>query len=89
MAKSASYYNVDDFIKYKRTQIKCIPPRSNILAAATHMQTVLDAKKLTYGFMGGLPMLCLGHMREISDLHITYDGRDFERLQAKLGADRR
>lgn len=89
MAKSASYYNVDDFNNYKRTQGRCIPPRANVLAAANHIQTLFDAKEFTYGFMGGLPMLCLGYKREMPDLHITYDARDFERLGVKLGSDRR
>ncbi|KAJ8109943.1 hypothetical protein OPT61_g7083 [Boeremia exigua] len=89
MAKSAGYYNVDDFNKYKKTQGRCLPPRINVLAAATHIQALLDAKKLTYGFMGGLPMLCLGYKREMPDLHIAYDAREFERLKAKLETDRR
>lgn len=89
MAKSTNYYNVDDFNNYKRTQGKCIPPRTNVIAAASHIQTLFDTKKFTYGFMGGLPMLCLGYKREMPDLHIAYDERDFERLQVKLGSDRR
>ncbi|KAJ4990284.1 hypothetical protein SVAN01_04166 [Stagonosporopsis vannaccii] len=89
MAKSATYYNVDDFNNYKRTQGKCVPPRTNVLAAASHIQTLFDAKKFTYGFMGGLPMLCLGYKREMPDLHIAYNDKDFERLQVKLESDRR
>lgn len=89
MTKSAAYYNVDDFYNYKRTQGKCLPPRINVLAAACHIQELFDAKKLTYGFMGGLPMLCLGYKREMPDIHIAYDDRDFERLKSKLENDRR
>jgi|SRR5690242_1630036 len=89
MAKSAGHYNVDDFNNYKRAQGKCIPPRTNVLAAASHIQTLFDAKKFTYGFMGGLPMLSMGYKREMPDLHIAYDEKDFERLQVKLGSDRR
>ncbi len=89
MAKSAGYYNVDDFNNYKRAQGKCLPPRINVLAAANHIQALFDAKKLTYGFMGGIPMLCLGYKREMPDLHIAYDAREFERLRAKLESDRR
>ncbi|KAF3039522.1 hypothetical protein E8E12_005683 [Didymella heteroderae] len=89
MAKSSGYYNVDDFNEYKRKQEKCLPPRINVLAAACHIQEFLDAKKFTYGFMGGLPVLCLGYKRELSDLHIVYDEKDFERLKSKLENNRR
>lgn len=89
MGKSANYYNVDDFNKYKKAQGKCVPPRNNILAAACHIQALFDAKKFTYGFIGGLPMLCLGYRREMPDLHIAYDDKDFERLKNKLGSNYR
>jgi hypothetical protein len=89
MAKSAGYYNVDDFNDYKRKQGKCLPPRANVLAAACHIQELFDAKKFTYGFMSGLPMLCLGYKREMPALHIAYDDKDFERLKSKLESDRR
>ena len=89
MGKSATYYNLDDFNTYKKAQGKCLPPRNNVLAAACHIQALLDAKKFTYGFLGGLPMLCLGCKREMPDLHVAYEERDFERLQKKLGSDRR
>ena len=89
MGKSASYYNVDDFNEYKKKQGKCLPPRINVLAAACHIQALFDAKKFTYGFIGGLPMLCLGYKREMPDLHIAYDDKDFERLKAKLGSNPR
>ena len=89
MAKSAGYYSVDDFNNYKKKQGKCLPPRINVLAAACHIQAVFDAKKFTYGFMGGLPMLCLGYKREMPDLHIAYDDKDFERLKSKLESDHR
>ncbi|KAH6614151.1 hypothetical protein C7974DRAFT_321118 [Boeremia exigua] len=89
MARSASYYDVDDFNKYKRTQGKCLPPRANVLAAASHIQALFDAKKLTYGFIGGLSMMCLGYKREMPDLHVAYDDKDFARLKAKLESDSR
>ncbi|KAF3003550.1 hypothetical protein E8E13_005969 [Curvularia kusanoi] len=89
MGKPAAYYNSDDFNKYKKTQGKCIPPRSNVLAAACHIQALFDTKRFTYGFLGGLPMLCMGYKREMPDLHVAYDDRDFDRLTAKLGSDRR
>ncbi|KAL1652945.1 hypothetical protein SLS61_004566 [Didymella pomorum] len=84
MAKSAAYYNVADFNEYKRKHGKCLPPLVNVLTAACHFQEFLDAKKITYGFIGGLPMLCLGYKREMPDLHIAYDAKDFERLKSKL-----
>lgn len=89
MAKFAGYYDVDDFNDYKRKQAKCLPPRTNVLAAACHIQKLFDAKNFMYGFMGGLSMLCLGYKREMPDLHIAYDDKDFERLKSKLGNDRR
>lgn len=89
MAKSCGYYNVTDYNDYKRSHGKCLPPRINILTAACHIQELFDAKKLTYGFMGGLPMLCLGYKREMPDLHIAYDAKDFERLKSKLENNRR
>ena len=89
MAKSAKYYDVDDFNNYKRKQGKCVPPRTNVLAAASYIQALFDAKKFTCGFMGGLAMLCLGYRREMPDLHVAYDDKDFERLKAKLESDQR
>jgi hypothetical protein len=89
MAKAAKYYNVDDFNKYRKTQGKCSPPFANVLAAAQHIQTLFNAKKFTWGFMGKWAMLCLGYKREIHDLHIAYDVKDFERLKSKLEADPR
>lgn len=89
MAKSAKYYNPDDFNEYKRKQGKCVPPVANVLAAAEHIKTLFDAKKFTWAFMGGLAMLCLGYKREMPDLHIAYEDRDFERLKAKLATDQR
>lgn len=39
--------------------------------------------------MGGLEMLCLGYRREMPDVHIAYDDKDFNRVKAKLEADQR
>ncbi|KAF1841220.1 uncharacterized protein K460DRAFT_371231 [Cucurbitaria berberidis CBS 394.84] len=80
-----------EFIKQKIQQgndVK-IPPRENVLAAADHIRNLFEKKKFAYGVMGGLEMLCLGYRRDISDLHIAYDDRDFNRIKAKLGADKR
>ncbi|KAF9694691.1 hypothetical protein EKO04_007546 [Ascochyta lentis] len=89
MAKSAKYYNADDFNNYKRRLGKCLPPRTNVLAAACHIQSLFDANKFTFGFMGGLAMLCQGYKREMPDLHIAYDDKDFDRLKSKLESDQR
>jgi len=80
---------VADFNEYKRKHGNCLPPRANVLTAACHIQEFFDAKKITYGFTGGLPMLCLGYKREMPDLHIAYDAKDFERLKSKLENNRR
>lgn len=89
MAKSAKYYNVDEFNDSKRKLGKFVPPRTNVIAAASYLQAFFNAKKFTWGFMGGLPMLCLGYKREMPDLHIAYDDKDFERLRSKLESDHR
>ncbi|KAF2032498.1 hypothetical protein EK21DRAFT_98894 [Setomelanomma holmii] len=83
-------YNVEDYLKQKRQQDKVrVPPMANFLAAASHMRKLLEGKSLTYGIMGGLEMLCLGYRREMPDLQLAYDDRDFHRIKAKLEADQR
>lgn len=91
MAKKMGYYNVEAFARQKKQQEQeiVVPPRPNFLAAAKHLRTLFDSKKFTYAFMGGLEMLCLGHRREMPDLQIAYDDRDFNRMKAKLEADPR
>ncbi|KAF1944404.1 hypothetical protein EJ02DRAFT_442678 [Clathrospora elynae] len=91
MAGKTGYYNVEEFNKQKRWQGKevKIPPRANVLAAANHVRQLFENKKFTYGFMGDLEMLCLGHRSEIADVHIAYDDKDFNRIKAKLEADHR
>ncbi|KZM25928.1 uncharacterized protein EKO05_0009076 [Ascochyta rabiei] len=89
MARSTKYYNADDFDDYKRKRGKCLPARTNLLAAACHVQTLFDTKKFTFGFMGGFAMLCHGYKREMPDLHIAYDDNDFDRLRSKLESDQR
>lgn len=66
-----------------------IPPHANLLAVANHIRDLLEKKKIGYAVMGGLQMLCLGYHREMPDLHIVYDGKDFSRFKKKLEADRR
>jgi hypothetical protein len=91
MASKMGYYNVEDFTKQKRQREKeaTAPPRANFLAAVNHIRDTFEGKKLNYGVMGGLEMLCLGYQREMPDLHIAYDDRDFHRIKAKLEADQR
>jgi hypothetical protein len=85
------YYSVEDFVKQKRQREKeaMAPPRANFLAAANHIRGLFEGKKFTYGVMGGLEMLCLGYQREMPDLQIAYDDRDFHRIKAKLETDQR
>jgi hypothetical protein len=39
--------------------------------------------------MGGLEMLCLGYRREMPDLQIAYDDKDFHKIKSKLEHDQR
>lgn len=91
MADKMKYYNVDDYTKQKARQgpHAATPPLANLFAAADHVRKVFEKKKLTYGVLGGLEMLCLGHRREIRDLHIAYDDKDFARIKTKLKGDQR
>jgi len=91
MASKMGYYNVEDYTKQKRRQEKAfrVPPKANFLAAANHIRNLFESKKFPYGVMGGLEMLCLGHRREMPDLQIAYDDRDFHRIKSKLEADQR
>jgi len=86
-----AYHNVEEPNKYKRQsqQEPKILPLANTIAAATRIRQIFESKKLSYGILGGLEMLCLGHQREISSLHIAYEDKDLDRLKAKLQADRR
>lgn len=85
------YYNVEEFVKQKRQQQSEIiaPPKANIMAAADHIRKLFEGKKFTYGIMGGLEMLCLGYRRELPDLQIAYDDRDFHKIKSKLEHDQR
>ncbi|KAF7442254.1 Herpes-BLLF1 multi-domain protein [Pyrenophora tritici-repentis] len=64
-------------------------PLANTIAAATRIRQLFESKKLSYAILAGLEMLCLGHQREISGLHIAYEDKDLDRIRAKLQADRR
>jgi|TARA_R110002003_G_scaffold12_1_gene803 hypothetical protein len=90
MASKMGYYNVEDYLKQRRQQEKIrVPPKANFLAAVNHIRNMFEGKKFTYGVMGGLEMLCLGYRREMPDLQIAYDDRDFHRIKAKLESDQR
>lgn len=91
MGDNVKYYSVEDYVNWKRKQGKDLrsPPRANFLAAANYIRNLFDGKKFNWAAMGGLAMLCLGSRREMADIHIVYDDRDFQRIQAKLEADSR
>ncbi|KAF2728310.1 hypothetical protein EJ04DRAFT_538491 [Polyplosphaeria fusca] len=91
MGRIDGYYDVEDFKRWKRSQgsaFKC-PPRANFLAAANHMRNLMDGKSINWAAMGGLAVLCLGSRREMPDIHIVYDAKDFQKLQKKLESDQR
>jgi hypothetical protein len=91
MASKMGYYNIEDFTKQKRQQEKDIkiPPKENFLAAVDHIRKLFEGKKFTYGIMGGFEMLCLGYRREMPDLQIAYDDKDFHKIKSKLEHDQR
>ncbi|KAH9874384.1 hypothetical protein IAQ61_003573 [Plenodomus lingam] len=66
-----------------------IPPLVNFLAATNHIRNLFENKKILYGMTGGFETLCLGYRREMLDLHIAYDDKDFFRIKKKLQADKR
>ncbi|CAO2654576.1 Nn.00g113090.m01.CDS01 [Neocucurbitaria sp. VM-36] len=90
MANTVGYFNVE--IKQQKKQQANgieIPPRANFLAAADHIRYLFESKKFTYAVMGALEMLCLGYRREMPDLHIAYDDKDFNKIKVKLEGDKR
>ncbi|KAF2690466.1 hypothetical protein K458DRAFT_105955 [Lentithecium fluviatile CBS 122367] len=91
MATNSKYYDVEEFNNWKRKQGSAYrtPPRANFVAAANYMRNFLEGKKFNWAAMLGLAMACLGSRREMSDLHIVYDDRDFHRIKVKLEADQR
>ncbi|PSN62320.1 hypothetical protein BS50DRAFT_502737 [Corynespora cassiicola Philippines] len=66
-----------------------IPPRANFLAAANYMKNLFDGKKFNWAAMGGLALLCLGARRDMFEIQIVYEDRDFNRIKPKLEADQR
>ncbi|KAH7130386.1 hypothetical protein B0J11DRAFT_401866, partial [Dendryphion nanum] len=89
MGETPSYYSVDYYNNWKSKQRRRGPPRANFLAAATFIRNLLDGKKINWAAMGGLAMLCLGSRRDMPDMHIVYEDREFERIKTKLEADPR
>jgi hypothetical protein len=91
MAHKLRHYDVAEFNNMKRQQGKNfkIPPRANFLAAVNHLRDFFETKKFAYGFMCGMQMLCLGYKREMPDVHIAYDDRDFNKIKAKLESNQR
>lgn len=66
-----------------------MPRRVNVVAAASYVRKIFESKRLAYSIMGGFQMSCLGNGREVSDVQIAYDDRDFDRIKKKLEADPR
>ncbi|KAF2871728.1 hypothetical protein BDV95DRAFT_47673 [Massariosphaeria phaeospora] len=91
MGESSKYYNAEEYISGKKNQGKNVrnPPGANFLAAANHIRKFFDGKNFNWAAFGGLAIHCLGSRREIADIHIVYDDRDFHRIQTKLEADSR
>lgn len=91
MGEDWKYYDVQEYNSWKRKQgknFKC-PPRANFLAAANHIRTLLDGKKINWAAAGGLAMLCLGSYREMPDIHLVYDDGAFQRIKDKLESNQR
>lgn len=91
MGQDQKYYDVDDYLRWKRTQGENhkVAPRTNVLAATSWLRKFFDARKTNWAAMGSLAMLCLGTQREIPDIHIVYDDGDFQRIRKKLQTDPR
>ncbi|KAF1830984.1 hypothetical protein BDW02DRAFT_601183 [Decorospora gaudefroyi] len=86
-----AFHNVGEVSLQKRQEKKRagVPPQANLIAAASYVRQFFESKRFTYAIMGGFEMLCIGHCREMSDLHIAYDDKDFSRIKAKLAKDKR
>jgi hypothetical protein len=85
------YYDLEDFNSWKRAQgLKFrVPPRPNFLCAAGHITSFLDGHNFTWAALGGLAIFCLGSHRNMFDIHIIYDHREFRRMKEKLELDKR
>ena len=91
MGEDRKYYDVEDYKRWKKAQGKAnkVAPRPNLLAAASWLRKFFDARKTNFAVMGSLAMLCLGARREVPDIHIVYDDKDFQRIRMKLQTDSR
>ncbi|KAL5417150.1 hypothetical protein PMIN03_001774 [Paraphaeosphaeria minitans] len=91
MGQDHKYYDVNDYLSWKRSQGKNnkVAPRPNLLAATNWLRKFFDARKTKWAAMGSLAMLCLGARREIPDIHIVYEDKDFQRIRMKLQTDPR
>ncbi|KAF2121091.1 hypothetical protein BDV96DRAFT_479868, partial [Lophiotrema nucula] len=85
------YYNVEDLNSWKLRQGNDYrgPPRANFIAAANHIRNLLDGKSINWAAIGGLPLLCLGSRRDMMDIHIVYEAKEYNRLLKKLEHDQR
>lgn len=91
MGEVQKYYDVEDYKRWKKSQAKAIKsaPRPNLLAAASWLRRFFEARKTNWAVLGSLAMLCLGARREIPDIHVVYDDKDFQRIRMKLQSDPR
>jgi hypothetical protein len=91
MAANSKYFDVDELNKQKRKLGSAyrIPPRANFVAAANFIRYFFDDKKMNWATMLGLAMACLGSRREMPDIHIVYDNRDYQRIKRKLESNQR
>lgn len=91
MGEDRKHYDVEDYKRWKKSQGKAlkIAPRANVLAAANWVRIFFDARKTNWAALGSLAMLCLGARREMPDIHIVYDDKDFQHIRMKLQADPR
>ncbi|KAF2010075.1 hypothetical protein BU24DRAFT_467562 [Aaosphaeria arxii CBS 175.79] len=89
--QTGNYYSVEEYNSWKRKLGANYrsPPKANFLAAATYIRNLLDGKKMNWAAIGGLAMLCLGSRREMPDIHIVYEDRDYNKIKMKLEADPR
>ena len=91
MVETWKYYNLEDLNGWKQRQGREYrgPPKANFLAAANHIRNLLDGKSIKWAAIGGLPLLCLGSRREMMDIHIVYEAKEYNRLLRKLEHDQR
>lgn len=91
MGEDQKYYDVEDYKRWKkgRGQKNPVAPRPNLLAAVSWLRRFFEARKTNWAAMGSLAMLCLGARREIPDIHIVYDDKEFQSIRRKLQSDAR